>query len=395
MKPVKNQLLPFERITREPGYSFFGYYDLQPWSADGNHHLCHRVAFADRLPKSTDRAELGMVRVHDGLFIPLTETWAWNFQQGAMLQWNPARPNGEIICNIAVDGTFKGVIRDIVTGKERVLPRAIANVDPAGRWGLSTNFSRQFDFRAGYGYAGREDAFKNEPAPADDGVFLMDLASGNSKLILSLESFRSYFGDLPPGADKLVVNAITFNTDGTRFLALIRNMPRPGATHVHWQTVILTANTDGSEVHRLIGPGYASHYHWRDPGHVLFYAKPDSREKEGLYLFRDRSNEVELIDPNYFTFDGHCNYSPDRRFLLYDSYPDEECYRKLLLYDLRKRRGFTLATLQSDHFHLTEAWDIRCDLHPRWNREGTAISFDSFHENHRHIYRMDLTELVT
>lgn len=395
MKQIKQQLLPIERLTREPGQYFFGYYDLQPWSADGRHHLCHRVDFRDRLPAATDRAELGMVRMQDGEFIPLAETYAWNFQQGAMLQWNPARPDEEIIYNAVIDSAYKGVIRNIVTGAERILSRPIANVDPTGRWGLSTNFSRQFDFRPGYGYAGIEDPFKHEPAPKDDGIFLVDMASGESRLILPLDSFRAFFPDVPPTADKLMLNAITFNTDGTRFLALVRNMPRPGASHVHWSTVVLTANTDGSDVHRLIGPGYASHYHWRDPGHVLFYARPDHQDKDGLFLVHDHTNEAEAINPAYFTFDGHCNYSPDRNFLLYDSYPDEEGYRKLLLYDLRKRQAFTLAILLSERPGSIPTLDIRCDLHPRWNRDGTAISFDSIHEGHRHVYWMDVTGIVS
>ena len=32
--------------------------------------------------------------------------------------------------------------------------------------------------------------------------------------------------------------------------------------------------------------------------------------------------------------------------------------------------------------------DIRCDLHPRWNRTGTAFSFDSTHEGFRGIYEV-------
>jgi len=395
MKQIQQQLFPMERLTREPGHHFFGYYDLQPWSADGRHHLCHRVGFRDRLPAATDRAELGVIRMHDGCFIPLAETHAWNFQQGSMLQWNPSRPDDEIIYNTVAGGAFKGVIQNIVTGEKRLLSRPVSNVDPTGRWGLSTNFSRQFDFRPGYGYAGIDDPFKHEPAPGDDGVFLIDLATGQSRLILSLESYRPWFPDVPPLADKLMLNAITFNTDGTRFLALVRNMPRPGAPWVHWTSVVLTTNVDGTGVHRLIGPGFVSHYHWRDPGHVLFFATPDGREKGGLYLLRDRETGAELIDPTYFTFDGHCNYSPDRNFILYDSYPDPDGYRKLLLYDLRKQQGHTLAILSSDRMDEIPTGDIRCDLHPRWNRDGTAISFDSIHENHRHVYWMDVTPIVS
>ena len=34
--------------------------------------------------------------------------------------------------------------------------------------------------------------------------------------------------------------------------------------------------------------------------------------------------------------------------------------------------------------------DIRCDLHPSWNVECSAVSFDSTHEGYRGIYVVDL-----
>ena len=34
--------------------------------------------------------------------------------------------------------------------------------------------------------------------------------------------------------------------------------------------------------------------------------------------------------------------------------------------------------------------DIRCDLHPRWNVDCSAVSFDSTHEGYRGIYVVDL-----
>jgi len=83
---------------------------------------------------------------------------------------------------------------------------------------------------------------------------------------------------------------------------------------------------------------------------------------------------------------------------MYDSYPDSNDYRHLYLYHLLQGKGITLASYYSDP-RLNRAigdsgTDFRCDLHPRWNREGNGISFDSMHEGQRHIYFMDLRQAM-
>jgi len=395
MRQIRQQLLPFERLTREPGHYFFGYYDLQPWSRDGRFHLCHRVAFQDRTPTAADPAELGMVSMADARFIPFAQTYAWNFQQGAMLQWHPLQPDEVAIYNTRAGGEFRGALCSVWTGEERLLERPVAAVDPRGRYALSVNFSRMFDFRPGYGYAGIPDPFGQEAHPKEDGVFLIDLQSGASRLLLSYHELAARFGqhDWLSGC-KLLVNHITFNSDGSRFVFLLRNFPP--APRASWKTAVLTANLEGEDVRLLNDFGLASHYWWRDPQHLLIYAGMGSNGERGLYLVDDQTGRAELVDPAFFTSDGHCSYSPGGAKILYDSYPDHDGYRRLYLYDVYdvgERRGVTLATLRSEPIGRLERVDIRCDLHPRWNRDGSAISFDSVHEGHRHLYWMELARL--
>ena len=391
MKQIRQQLLPFERMTSEPGHNFFGYYDLQPWSSDGRSHLCQRVGFMDRLPAATDPAELGLIRMSDYQFVPLATTYAWNFQQGSMLQWHP-RQADEIIHNAVYNGVYRGVIRNIVTGESRLLPRPVANVASTGTHALSVNFSRMFDFRPGYGYAGIPDSAANVPTPADDGIFLMDLATGQEKLIIPFPVIAELFAKkFKIKNAKLLVNHITFNPAGNRFVFLVRNMPLPGATSDGWLTLAATADIAGQDIHVLANSFAASHYIWRDNEHLLIYADMQGPWKMDLCLVEDRASRHALIQPDYFTFDGHCSYSPDKQFILYDSYPDADGYRLLLLYDIRQKKGLQLASLFSGKKVHQPNEDARCDLHPRWNRGGTAISFDSTHEGRRHVYTMDLT----
>lgn len=381
MEQTRNLDCSPERLSPPRGQYFFGYYDVAAWSDDERFHLCHKVDFCDRLPGPEDVAVLGTIRVSDGEFTPFAETTAWNFQQGSLLQWMPNSAGREVIFNRRSGGTFVGVIRNLETGSERVLERAVAAVSPDGRRALSINFARLFDFRPGYGYAGVPDPFASHLHPADDGVFVTDLSDGSSRLIVSFADVHRMFPEQTQGK-LLLINHVTFNTQGNRFLFLVRN--NPGGRGGGWSTLMLTADLNGENVWRLHDWGMVSHYHWRDRDRVICYCSPGGAH--GLYVLTDRTRETELVDGDFFRADGHCSYSPDRRRLLYDSYPSEEGYRSLYVYDLESRRGRLLGEFRSPSPAII---DIRADLHPRWSPSGRRISFDSIHEGFRGLYVVD------
>ena len=387
MQAVKNQSTEITRLSEGPKHNFYGYYDLQAWDRDGKNHLVHKVDFADRLPLKEDKAQLGMINIDNRSYTPIAETTAWNFQQGSFLQWNPGVPD-EVVFNTRLDEEYRGVIKNIKNNSSRLLDKPVANISPDGRHALSINFDRLFDFRPGYGYAGRKDVYADMERPEDDGIFLVNMKTGKSKLIISLCQIHEMLQkqNSPVANGKIVINAISFNTDGSRFVFLVRDFPAQGNT---WRTAVMTANADGKDMYLLNDYSLASHYHWRDAEYLLMYA----RHKYGdqLYVFKDKTQEIQIVDAGYFLKDGHCSYSPDRNWILYDSYPDREGYRSLYLYNIANSKGITLASLYS---YPVTTIEIRCDLHPRWHPSGKAITFDSTHENHRHIYHMNLEEVI-
>ncbi|MDP2990042.1 MAG: hypothetical protein Q8O57_05700, partial [Kiritimatiellota bacterium] len=198
-------------------------------------------------------------------------------------------------------------------------------------------------------------------------------------LILSLQQIHGLLQETPSvvKSGKIVINHITCNTDGSRFLLLVRNFPEPGKER---GTAAITANADGSDPYVLSDYAMTSHYHWRDEQHLLTYAK--HAEGNQLYLLCDKSREYEIIDRDFFKSDGHCSYAPDRKQIMYDSYPENN-YRHLFVYNVPGHKGCKLASLYS--VPVTDG-EIRCDLHPRWHPNGKQVSFDSTHENQRHIY---------
>ena len=349
-------------------------------------HLAQRVGFMDRMPEPFDEAEVGWLEGDSGQFHPLVRTTAWNFQQGAMAQWDPRAPSDRILFNRRDGDGFAGAVADLEGRIVCALERPIANVDPSGRFALSVNFSRMFDYRPGYGYAGPPDPFANEAQPEGDGIFRVDLGTGRSEPILSLRELgricRPWLGDR-----KILVNHLALNPSGKRFVALIRPFFNSGEKGL--RTIVLTAGADGSEPFVLWDGGNASHYHWRD-AETLSMVIPYTEGRSTLAEFRDRTKEYRFIDPEFFRADGHQSYSPDRRFMLYDSYPIEQ-RRHLYLYDLEAGRGCDLGSVASAPWGNSADWQIRCDLHPRWRPDGRAVSLDSIHEGFRGIYVLEPT----
>jgi len=397
MPETLDVIVPVRRISPPHGHFFFGYYDLPAADAAGR-HLFHQVEFRERFPRPDDVARLGYISLAGGESkaseLPcqvFSETRAWNFQQGAMLQWLGSEPD-TCLYNVFEDGSYGACIHNVRTGDRRTLPRPVANVSRDGTRALAINMSRVFDFRPGYGYEELPDPYASIPAPEEDGVFLMDLQTGAHRLILSYAQMADFLraaGELPEER-KLVVNHLTFNPSATRFLFLVRTFPtRPGEG---WTTFLLTADREGQGLRHHPTWGMASHYHWRNDTEMLFWMNTAPEGRPALVVVDDPSGEKTPVDPDYFRHDGHCSYSPDGRWILYDGYPDPstpDYLRALMVYSLERREGFLLGRFRSETW-TPDTVDLRCDLHPRWMPDGRSVTFDSIHEGYRGIYWMDL-----
>lgn len=374
-------------ITKDDGHYFFGYYDLQPFDSTGRYHLCHKVQFQDRIPDENDICELGVIDLKDNnKFIKYAETVAWNFQQGAMLQWY--KDDEHILFNIREENSFKCCILNIKTSEKRILPLPVATVSSDGKWGISVSFSRIFDFRKGYGYAGIKDVNYYENAPKDDGVFLMNMATGEYKLLVSYAQIKERFPEKPYTDGKLLINHITFNPSGTRYNMLLRNFP----IEKGWATMLLSGDLKGG-IYKLSDFCFQSHYHWKNDNELLIYGGDKAKDIPwGMYLYTDLTEKVErLPDPNPDR-DLHCIYSPNRRYILGDDYPFVDGYCRLHLIDTATDTDTIIGGYRSITVEGATI-EFRCDRHARFDRSGRYVSFDSNHTGKRTICLLDLKEL--
>lgn len=387
--PAITSFQPWEAVTKGPGHHYFGYYDKFPWDSSGRYLVCLESTFMDRPQRPGETAIIGLIDTQAGnRWVPFAETRAWNWQQGTMLHWLDWDPAGRIIFNDVRDGRFVSVTKEVHSGAERVLPLPVYHVSRDGRQAVSLNFARVHRCRPGYGYCALPDPGEHDPHPRDDGIYWMDLDSGEHRLILSLDEIVAFrHNDTMDGVQHWV-NHLLFNHDGSRFIFLHRwRRPETG----NWYTRMFTARPDGRDVYCLSDHDMVSHFDWRNPEQVLAWA---TRHEVGnrYFLFDDRTEHFQVVGEGTLTCDGHCSYSPDGRWILTDTYPDsEEHERTLILYrpddDHRVDVGrfYSPPELQGE---------IRCDLHPRWSRDGRRVCFDSMHEGSRQLYVMEVSAVV-
>lgn len=423
--------LPCQALTHGPAHHFFGYYDRCPYSPSGRYLLALEVDFSERPPRADDVARIGVIDLQgEREFEAVAETTAWNFQQGAMQQWLPGTQDQEIIYNIRTDDHYASCIHNIDTGQKRTLSRPVYVLNNAGTGAVTVNFARLDAVRPGYGYKGLPDPWADDPAPADDGIYYVDPKTGDSKLIVSTAEIAAieptdeipkavhWFNHLlfSPADERIVflhrlakqskkhseAPSLSARVKGwlrqtlggqmwlRRFLsahpALQEKLVRP--SHL---TRMFTVNTDGTDLYLLNPDDMTSHFDWRDDKHILAWARQKG-QGDHYYLFEDRTDNVQTIGKQLLVGDGHCTYSQDGRFILTDTYPrGPRNERGLILYDTDTEKRIDLGQFYSPPDLKGE---IRCDLHPRWNRDSTKVCFDSVHEGARQMYEIDVTEIV-
>jgi hypothetical protein len=358
-------------LTSGPRHHFFGDYGIPPWNRSQSKLVCLESTFQDHLPGETEAARIGLVDPASGAFQAVAETRAWNFLQGAMIHWNPLEPESEILFNDRKDGDIVTRVLNLKTGRENRFPGAIAGVSGTGRHALCLNFGRLARLRSVMGYAGAKDPNPG-PNPENDGIWLMDLETGQTRLVVSgADIHRRLLKDHPEIADRsLFLNHPVFNRTGTRFLFLARTF----TPEKRLETGMFTANRDGTDLREVIAYGSGvSHSDWRDDIQILATFRFGGDEIKHV-LFSDGLRDYRAVGEGFLKDDGHCSFAPDGRWIVTDRIDPDTREKSLMVYDVEARRGVVIGRFPPGD---DPAGDLCCNLHPRWSRTGHAISFDA------------------
>lgn len=372
------------RVSPDDGHEyFFGYYDKTPWDATGRYMLCMRAKDTWSEPDPVGEADIILIDTEQGNSVrKLAATHTWNVQQGCMAQWLGPRCDKEIIYNDLRDGRYCSVVLNVETMEERLLPVPVYTVSADGRTALSLDFSRLHSLRLGYGYAVLPEKTKGEALPEEPCVWKLNVKTGELTEVLKYTDFAG-FQPRPEMKEKRAVhkvNHLMLSPNGKRFMVLYR-----------WfcgqrkYTRLITCNVDGTGMYLLSDDDMVSHCYWKNDEEILAF----ERKKEGgpgYYLMKDRTQQWQHLWPQ-LSNDGHPSYCPaDNSLVVFDTYPSRSRVQEVKLCRDTDVEGRQLRIIARVFSPFKYDNDTRCDLHPRWSRDGKQVCFDSVFEGHRGLY---------
>ena len=404
-------------------HHFFGYYNKSNWDRGNRLLAAQRTPWLDKYLTPDACATVGYFDTQDGdHFHAVGETSAWNWQMGSQLQWLDGAPGRQLVYNDRTgDMTarypgFGAVVVDIITQERRVLPLPVYVVAPSSAWALSVNYRRLYVTHETIGYSEAGGPFDLPLAPEDDGIWRMEMATGHAQLLVSYAQLKAFH----PRAsmDKAIhwVSHIEVNPASSRILFLHRWTERVKDETCFLHRLI-TLNPDGSDMRLLecsdhplpqlaadFDPGAVgtfdyekseyqiSHPLWQDNEHIIVWG-PHAGEIH-YHLYHDvEGGAVQVIGRDVLVENGHMTFSPvSTRWMLSDTYPDDQTHERFLfLFDMQTGERRNLGSFYAAP-HLSK--ENRCDLHPRWSRDGRQVCIDSVHEGQRQMYVLDVSSIV-
>lgn len=370
---------------------FFGYYDKTPWDESGRYVLCLRAKDTSRYPDPVEPAELVLIDSEANMHIThLSYTHAWNVQQGCMAQWLDVNGGGKkiIFNDFNGGGYYCSYVLDINTGKKQELSMPVYTVSADGKIALTLDFARLHNLRPGYGYAILPEKTKDVPLPDETCIWRMSIETGEVVPLLKYTDFAK-FQPRPEMQEKgsvHKVNHLMLSPNGKRFMVLYRWF----CGHRKY-TRLITCNVDGTDMYLLSDDDMVSHCYWKNDDEIIAFENKNG-EGPGYYLMKDKTQEWRHLWPQ-LNSDGHPSYSPtDDDLVVFDTYPSRSRIQEVKICRDTDIEGKDLKVVARVLSPFKYDNDTRCDLHPRWSRDGKKVCFDSVFEGHRGLYVVEIGE---
>lgn len=371
------------RPVVKPG-CFFGFHDVTPFSLDNQRLLANRLTIPLRMPTADDVLEVGFFSGKDyEEWHKVAETRAWNYHKGCRLQW---RNSKEVIFNIAEGAKVKSAIVNVDNGNALYLGWPIDTISPDGALATSFSYERLQTMMPGYGYVySDDDAYLDQDVTEKTGLFLIDVASNQRKLLLSLQSIAEFEHEATMDDAFHFVTHTEFSPD-SRYVSFLHRWYRG----TFQKTRLMVYDLQTKSLWASPTSGMVSHYVWNNLNGIVAYCRIADIDSH-VYFTDNTMKHFKRCGYPQLNSDGHHSFVNDREFVV-DTYPDKRRHAKIykvnidtdkveLVADCRSYKKFASPTLYKH-------W--ACDLHPRCSRDGSLLSFDSVFVGERSLCVMKL-----
>ncbi|MEX0596559.1 MAG: hypothetical protein WD512_08660, partial [Candidatus Paceibacterota bacterium] len=165
------------------------------------------------------------------------------------------------------------------------------------------------------------------------------------------------------------INHATYSPDG-EIIGFFHLWSFPSDVNRQLQFMVIKKST--KEIKILETERIVSHYCWRNEKEIL----ATTRTKEGVWFYTlyniNQSSRHDLNIP--LNVDGHPMFNPaNRDLIITDTYPDKRNDQHLCIADLSGEAQEVGAFYSPFKYK----GQVRCDLHPRWDRQGKFVVVDT------------------
>jgi hypothetical protein len=355
--------------------SFFGYYDKSPESVSGQ-ILTHSTSQnTQNLPDPNVPIDILLLSPNRKELLRVS-TNAYNWQQGARLQW--------LTDDLFAFNDFDGerYITRVFSAKKLIeLERIPLPIQDGWRdkFFLSINYERLNVLRPDYGYRNKPPLNLSELMSLNnDGIWIYDMVACETKLILTLETLAS---QVKKNEALHKVNHVSICPSGDCFVFVHRYLIK-GRRHDR----LMLLNIDGTGLEELSNFGMVSHYCWINKSELIgFLRGPDGQD--GYWKVDVVNKKFTRCDVCQGLGDGHP--SSHKNLIVTDSYPNKSRMQNLVIFDINNLKQKSLGSFFHSFKFTNES---RCDLHPRFGKTGNYVYFDSVFDGNRRLYRMSLCQ---
>lgn len=224
--------------------------------------------------------------------------------------------------------------------------------------------------RPGYGYNRLDDQTVAERIPQNDGIYKVDLQTGNEKLLISYE--RLSHNCKTAATENHYINHISISPNGSKFMFF---HVVADENNMKWKTRLFVSDKDGQTC-KLVEDRYVvSHYCWKNDQTLLITAIFDGQTFYEEIDLSDMSRQRIVCDQ--LRRDGHPTYLKQNSCIITDTYPNLEGIQTVLYADIYSKEVKTLASIKHYPFLFGEK---RCDLHPRVANSNRYIAVDTLYK---------------